>query len=73
MYEPDLVGVSIVSAELDNLRPLLGKIKAGRPSVVTLAGGLHATLFDDLLLGEVPEEVPELDLVLRGEADLSFP
>ena len=42
--------------------------KADRHDTLTLAGSLHATLFDSLLL----KEMPELDIVLRGEAEKSF-
>ncbi len=65
---PDVVGVSVMSTKLENLPRLLGRIKAARHDTLTLAGGLHATLFDRLLL----KEIPELDLVLRGEAEESF-
>ena len=39
------------------------------PSVTTIMGGVHATIFDELLLNEVPE----LDFAFRGEAEHGFP
>lgn len=66
---PDVVGISVASKNLKDVATLLAKLKGARQDILTLAGGIHATLFDHLLLGEIPD----LDLVLRGEADHSFP
>jgi anaerobic magnesium-protoporphyrin IX monomethyl ester cyclase len=67
--EPDLVGLSMASRNLRAAAHLLDELKAARPGLLTLAGGIHPTLFDELLL----KEIPSLDLILRGEADESFP
>ncbi len=67
--EPDLVGVSLTSRNFQEGLEVVRKIKQARPRVVTVCGGIHAGLFDDLLL----KETPELDLVLRGEAEQSLP
>jgi len=66
---PDVVGVSMTSASIQRGLRLLTGVKRARPEILTIAGGYHATAFDDLLLGETPE----LNMVLRGEADSSFP
>ncbi len=67
-YSPDVVGISVASRHLKNLATLLAKLKAARRDLLTIAGGIHATLFDHLLL----KKIPKLDLILRGEADQSF-
>ena len=66
--EPDVLGVSILSTDVQRGLMLLRRVKELRPSVTTVLGGAHATMFDEQLL----KEVPELDMVLRGEADRSF-
>ena len=66
---PDLLGVSSTSFCFPSGIRLISRIKAERSGVVTLMGGYHPTMFDNLLL----KDVPELDLVIRGEGDESFP
>lgn len=65
---PDLVGVSLNSRNVRRGCNLIRLVKNARPDLITVLGGHHATLFDRLLL----TEIPELDLVLRGEAEASF-
>jgi anaerobic magnesium-protoporphyrin IX monomethyl ester cyclase len=65
---PDLVGVGVHSRNILRGTRLVRRLKKERPEIITVLGGIHATLFDKLLL----REVPELDLVLRGEAEQSF-
>ncbi len=65
---PDLVGVSITSRNFEDGRALLALIRQRAPGVRTLFGGIHATLFDDLLL----RESPWLDYVIRGEGEEAF-
>ncbi len=66
---PDILGLTVTSGNVSEARELLTGVKTANPGIVTVAGGIHATLFDDLML----REVPQLDYVLRGEADFSFP
>ncbi|MBI5683449.1 MAG: B12-binding domain-containing radical SAM protein [Verrucomicrobia bacterium] len=68
-HSPDVVGLSVASRGLRNLAALLDKLKKARPGILTVAGGIHPTLFDRLLL----KEIPALDVVVRGEGDRSFP
>ena len=67
--EPDVLGMSMTSENFMEGLEVIRKVKDSRPGVKTVAGGIHAGLFDDLLL----KEAPTLDFVLRGEAELSFP
>jgi anaerobic magnesium-protoporphyrin IX monomethyl ester cyclase len=68
-HQPDIFGLSVMSTNINRGLKLLKMVKQARPTVTTVLGGQHATLFDRLLL----REVPEADLVLRGEGEESFP
>jgi anaerobic magnesium-protoporphyrin IX monomethyl ester cyclase len=67
--QPDIFGLSVLSTNINRGLKLLKLVKQARPSVTTVLGGQHATLFDRLIL----REVPEVDLMLRGEGEESFP
>ncbi|MHB9073584.1 MAG: B12-binding domain-containing radical SAM protein [Desulfobaccales bacterium] len=68
-HRPDIFGLSVMSTNINRGLKLLKLVKQARPTVTTILGGQHATLFDRLLL----REVPEVDLILRGEGEESFP
>ena len=67
--DPDLIGLSVTSCDIRRSLQLLVLVKAARPDVTTVLGGQHPTSFDRLFL----EHVPQVDMVMRGEVDLSFP
>lgn len=67
--DPDVVGISVTSADIQRSLKILKMIKKGKPGVVTIFGGHHATRFDDLLL----QHISELDMAMRGETEESFP
>ncbi len=66
---PDLVGVSSTSFCFKSGVRLVSQVKAAKREVVTVMGGYHPTMFDHLLL----RDLPALDLVIRGEGDESLP
>jgi anaerobic magnesium-protoporphyrin IX monomethyl ester cyclase len=68
-HHPDIFGLSVMSTNINRGLKLLKMVRQARPTVTTVLGGQHATLYDRLLL----REVPEVDLVLRGEGEESFP
>ncbi len=68
-HRPDIFGLSVMSTNINRGLKLLKMVKQAQPTVTTILGGQHATLFDRLLL----REVPETDMVLRGEGEESFP
>ncbi len=68
-HEPDIFGLTVMSTNINRGLKLLKGVKKARPSVTTVLGGQHATLYDRLLL----REVPEADLILRGEGKNRFP
>jgi radical SAM superfamily enzyme YgiQ (UPF0313 family) len=47
----------------------VNRVKTQKRDTLTIMGSYHPTMFDDLML----KEVPQLDMVLRGEADRSLP
>jgi len=65
---PEIVGITFTSSNVKETCDLLAALKQANPNIVTACGGIHATIFDELLL----KEVPHLDFVLRGEGDFSF-
>lgn len=65
---PDILGLNVTSRNVDEAAKLLTELKALRPGLVTVAGGIHPTLFDTLML----KEIDALDFVIRGEGDESF-
>src|SRR5512147_1930549 len=67
--QPDIFGLSVMSTNINRGLKLLKLVKQAQPTVTTVLGGQHATLFDWLLL----REVSEADMVLRGEGEESFP
>jgi anaerobic magnesium-protoporphyrin IX monomethyl ester cyclase len=66
---PDMLGVTVTSKNFQEAWMLAARVKAARPDILTIFGGIHPSLFDSLML----KEMPELDLILRGEAEQSFP
>ena len=68
-HQPDIFGLSVMSTNINRALKLLKLVKQAKPTVTTVLGGQHATLFDRLIL----REVPEVDMVLRGEGEESFP
>jgi radical SAM superfamily enzyme YgiQ (UPF0313 family) len=68
-HQPDIFGLSVMSSNINRGLKFLKMVKHARPTVTTVLGGQHATLFDQLLL----REVPEMDMALRGEGEESFP
>lgn len=66
---PDVVGISPTSETFEGAWGILKSLKKERPDVLTMLGGFYATIFDRLLLSEISE----LDMVLCGECDHSFP
>ncbi|MFZ5450590.1 MAG: B12-binding domain-containing radical SAM protein [Thermodesulfobacteriota bacterium] len=66
---PDLLGVTVTSKNFREARKLTAGVKAARPDTRTIFGGIHPTIFDTLLL----KEIPALDFVFRGEGEEGFP
>ncbi|MCP4624326.1 MAG: B12-binding domain-containing radical SAM protein [bacterium] len=67
--EPDIIGLTLISRNFLESLEVIRLVKEARPEVCAVCGGIHASLFDDLLLGQSPD----LDLVVKGEGEESFP
>ncbi|MCP4575710.1 MAG: B12-binding domain-containing radical SAM protein [Deltaproteobacteria bacterium] len=67
--DPDLIGLSVTSCDVRRSLQLLVLLKAAKPSITIILEGHHPTAFDWLFL----EHVPQVDMIMRGEVDLSFP
>lgn len=67
---PDVLGVSCVfSPQYPVVQETVRRAKRANPDLITVAGGTHPTF----LAEEVLRETPELDFVVLGEGEESFP
>lgn len=67
-FGPDVVGVSSWSKTFKESLRVLRAAKALNPKVVTLMGGVHPTAYPEKSIDN-----PEVDYLLTGEAEFSFP
>ncbi|MEI8203797.1 MAG: radical SAM protein [Bacteroidota bacterium] len=60
--KPDIVGVTFIASEFNDGIRILNKVKQYSPEILTVAGGLHATL--------CPEDfyLPSVDVICKGQA-----
>ncbi len=82
-FQPDLVGIGAVTANLHLAKSVLKETKRFNPEITTVIGGHHATLvpgdcYDDyidiIVIGEGEETFPELlDALERGKSLSSIP
>ncbi len=69
-FAPDVLGLSCVfSPQYPLVREAVRRAKRANPDLITVTGGTHPTF----LAREVLAETPELDFVVLGEAEESFP
>ena len=65
-HQPDVVGTGVITSEFYFGLEILQAAKAVNPNILTIIGGVHATLniqdFTD----------PSIDVVLRGQAAMQF-
>ncbi len=61
-YKPDVVGVTVITSEFDYAAEIFGIVRKVDPMVVTVAGGLHATLCP----GDF--DVTPVDVVIPGQS-----
>jgi len=65
-FKPDIVGITVIASEFPAAMRLLGEIKRIEPSILTVAGGLHATLCPHDFAGG------PADVVCLGQAAHAF-
>ncbi|MFH1928015.1 MAG: radical SAM protein [Chloroflexota bacterium] len=64
-YEPDLIGLSLVSFEYKRSYELIRDIKKLRPSAATCVGGIHVSVLGETVL----EECPDIDFGIVHEGE----
>jgi magnesium-protoporphyrin IX monomethyl ester (oxidative) cyclase len=69
-FAPDVLGVSCVfSPQYPLVQEMVRRAKGANPDLITVTGGTHPTFLAEGVLAETPE----LDFVVLGEAEESFP
>ncbi|RLE55227.1 MAG: B12-binding domain-containing radical SAM protein [Thermoprotei archaeon] len=66
--DPLILGVTCTTPSYPRAISLIKYVKRVKPNTVTIMGGPHVT-FTHL---EVMEEVPEVDVIVRGEGEITF-
>lgn len=61
-FHPDIVGVTVITSEFDYAMQIFSVCKKFNPEILTIAGGLHATLCTEDFYR------PEVDIVCPGQA-----
>jgi len=61
---PVLVGFSAVTDQFRYVEPFAVKVKAEKPNITTVCGGIHPTLSPESL-----RDVPHIDFFIRGEGE----
>lgn len=65
---PDIVFVNVATTTFDNDISAFEVIKSTNANILTIAGGSHFLIFNK----EVLEKHPSVDLIIRGEPELTF-
>lgn len=64
LIDPDIVGITICSSDVNWLIETLPRIKHAIPEVFILVGGIHPTIHQSLI-----DEYPEIDAICIGEGE----
>ena len=65
-FQPDVVGVTCLTTEVYGAQDILRQVKAWRPDVFTVVGGLHASLLP------ADFQLPYVDVIVVGEGEQTF-
>jgi len=78
-HQPDVVGVTVITSEFPYAIEILHVVKSINPEILTVAGGLHATLLpldftDSAVDVVIPGQCPHIfrDLIIAKEKGLSL-
>lgn len=78
-YQPDIVGVTVITSEFDYAMEIFRVVKEFNPHVLTVAGGLHVTLCLQDFAGTptdvaIPGQCPHIfrDVVIAEEKELNL-
>jgi len=67
-FDPQIVGFSATTSSFPDAADLAGKIKASRPDIVTVCGGVHVSALRETLLADYPA----FDFLAAGEGELTM-
>ena len=67
-FKPAMVGVTSLSNSFASARHVFETVKAVNPEILTVLGGIHATVLFDKLL----EDYGAIDVIVRGEGEITF-
>ncbi|MBI4690180.1 MAG: radical SAM protein [Nitrospirae bacterium] len=67
-FKPDIVGITVLTFHLLDVYRCAAAIKKNLPDTIIVLGGPHAHLFPEETLGN-----PDIDYVITGEGEFSFP
>jgi len=67
-FKPAMVGVTSLSNSFASARRVFETVKAVNPEILTVLGGIHATVLFDKLL----EDHGAIDVIVRGEGEITF-
>jgi len=67
-FSPDIVGLTATTSAILDAYEVARLVKEIDPEILVMIGGPHATF----MAREVLEECPYIDLVVRGEGDITF-
>lgn len=65
-FNPDIVGISVLTSMRYSAFELAKQIKHSMPNVTIVVGGSHATALHQRIL----EKIPQIDIVVRGEGEI---
>ncbi|MGB3977280.1 MAG: radical SAM protein [bacterium] len=66
-FNPDIVGLSILTTQISRTRDILSIIKKSLPDCITVAGGIHPTALPEWTLRSLG-----IDYVVIGEGEITF-
>ncbi|HOX27524.1 MAG TPA: radical SAM protein [bacterium] len=66
-FDPDICGLTSITPTWNAMLDTAKVVKSASPSASTVCGGIHTSLFPDDTMAN-----PEIDMVIRGEADFSL-
>ena len=66
-FNPDIIGLSILTTQISRTRDILSIIKESLPDCVIIAGGIHPTALPEWTLRSLG-----IDYVVIGEGEITF-
>lgn len=67
-YNPDIVGINLLTPTLNLSKKIIRNLKAKNPKLKIIVGGSHATIRPKQVLNDISE----IDILVKGEGELSL-